>query len=210
MTQARFNSAGRKPRLAFLAAALASLLLAACVGRPAPGEAGDSLVRVNVEEAASWPSRNVAVDMERHDGRFAVRIAGTAGDDVVDKLVVLPFSFGNGTIELEMAGTPNPVSRPTRALISGWRFEAMKICRASRRSRFVQRTHARTTRSGATAPPNISPSPIVPGIAFAGRRPGDTRAMSISRPAPGRVFGSWSGGAKRNSMSTTPRHRRWS
>ena len=112
MFQAWFNSGGGTPRAALLAAAMASLVLHGCVARPEPGRAGENVVRPRVEEAASWPSRHIAVRVLRHAGRSAVRIVGTAGDDVVDKLVVLPVRLGNGTVELEMTGSPEPGQPP--------------------------------------------------------------------------------------------------
>ena len=127
---------------------MASLVLHGCVARPEPGRAGENAGRPRVEDAASWPSRNIAADVVSHAGRSAVRVVGTAGDDVVDKLVVLPFRLGNRTIESYMSGVPEPCQPPDARAYFGVAFRGDELSSLRFEALYVRPVTLRSARPG--------------------------------------------------------------
>lgn len=69
---------------------------------PGPG------IEVSLQSASSWSTRNVLTSLTSYKGRPALRVVGSAGDDIVDKLVMVPGTLRNGLIEADFAGMPEP------------------------------------------------------------------------------------------------------
>ena len=146
----------------------------------------------------------VEVAEVEYGGKAALHVTGKAAG-AAERLAVVPGpAFGDGTIEVDLAGAPAAdASREARGFL-GIAFRVQEDRSRYECFYFGRRMAARMTSSAGTTPPSTSPTRTSPGTAC-GRRPrGRTSRTWTSCRGSGRRSGSWWPARTPGSTSTAP------